>query len=353
MHYLDLERPSDSAKLSDAELYLGKFRDQLVILDEIQRVPELFPVLRSLVDERRRAGEKAGQFLLLGSASPQLLRQSSESLAGRISYIELPPLHLLEIGTTVPENSQLENHWFRGGYPDSFLAWDHATSGQWREDFLTSYLERDLPQLGVKASPIALRRMCAMLAHQQGGLLNLSQIGNSLGIDGKTVRHYRELLEGLYLLRSLPAWSKNAGKRLVKASKVYWRDSGLLHQLAGLHGVEQLLGHPLCGHSWEGYSIEQIAGVIPIGSKLSHYRTNGGAEIDLVIEQPNGKITAVEIKRTLSPKLTTSMRESIKTLGAEDGFYIMPHGAPYPLAENVQAVGLKEFLQSWVESPWV
>jgi len=253
-HYLDLERPSDVAKLADPELYLSRLSGHLVILDEIQRLPELFPVLRSLVDQRRREGEPFGQFLILGSASPELLQQSAETLAGRISFVELPPLQLTELDGP---REMIERHWFRGGYPDAYLAASDRVAMQWVDDFLTSYVERYLPQLGVTASPMQLRRFCSMLAHQQGSLINLSQTGNALGLDGKTVRHYIDLLEGLYLIRSLPAWSRNAGKRLVKSPKIFWRDTGLLHGLSGLENIEQLLGHPLCGHSWEGYCLAQ------------------------------------------------------------------------------------------------
>ncbi|MGF1657634.1 MAG: ATP-binding protein [Verrucomicrobiales bacterium] len=341
-HYLDLERPSDLAKLADPELYLGKFSGQLVILDEIQRVPELFPILRSLVDDRRQAGEKASQFLLLGSASPELLQQSSESLAGRISYLEMPPLQLSELGL---DGKNIERHWFRGGYPGSFLAEDDASAMQWCGDFITSYVERYLPQQGITATPIQLRRFCSMLSHQQGSTVNLSQMGNSLGIDGKTVRHYLDLLEGLYLIRRLPAWTRNAGKRLVKAAKIYWRDPGLLHALAGISDLEQVLGHPICGPSWEGYCVEQILNFLPPGFSASHYRTHAGAEIDLVIESPGGTVHAIEIKRTLSPKLTPAFRESVETLDASGGTYLTPQGEMFPLADRVFATPLAKFLE--------
>lgn len=340
-HYLDLERPSDLAKLEDPELYLTSHSGKLIILDEIQRRPELFPILRSLVDERRRAGEKTAQFLILGSASPELLRQSSETLAGRISYLELPPFQLLEL----PANeSKIDLHWFRGGYPGSHLASNDQAATQWCDDFVTTYVERHLPQLGVGASPQQLRRLCSMLAHQQGATLNLAKIGDSLGIDGKTVRNYIDLLEGLYLVRRLPAWSRNTGKRLVKAPKVYWRDTGLLHMLSGLPSLEHVLGHPLCGHSWEGYCIEQILSVIPKESRFSHYRTHAKAEVDLVLESSSGDTIAVEIKRTLSPKLTPAFVESMETLGAARGYYIIPDGDSYPLSPKVDAVSLLEFL---------
>jgi predicted AAA+ superfamily ATPase len=342
-HYLDMERPSDLAKLADPELYLSGFGDQLVILDEVQRVPDLFPVLRSLIDERRRAGEKAGHFLLLGSASPELLLQSSETLAGRISYVELSPLQLLELPN--PKES-LQTLWERGGYPNSHLAPDEESSIQWREDFITSYVERHLPQQGITAAPILLRRFCTMLAHQHGATINLSKLAGSLGIDGKTARRYLDLLEGLYLVRSLPPWTRNAGKRLVKSSKVYWRDSGILHTLAGLRNLEQVLGHPICGASWEGFCIEQILGLLPKSMTASHYRTHAGAEVDLVIENADGGILAVEIKRTLSPKVTPGLVESMETLKADRGAIIIPEGESYPLSKKVTATGLLPFLKT-------
>lgn len=341
IQYLDLERPSDTAKLVEPELYLSRFSESLIILDEIQRVPELFPVLRSLIDERRRAGNRYSHFLILGSASPELLRQSSETLAGRISFIELCPLNLCEIAHM---EGGIERHWFRGGYPDSFLSADDASSVQWREDFIESYVERYLPQSGATAGPVQLRRLCSMLAHRQGATLNLSQLGNSLAIDAKTVRHYIDLLEGLFIVRRIPAWSRNAGKRLVKAPKIYFRDTGILHALAGLHSLEQVLGHPLCGHSWEGYCMEQILQQIPAGCTASYYRTHAGAEIDLILEMPDGQTLAVEIKRTLAPKCTPAFRESMNTVGADLGFYVTPGSDRFPLSESVEAICLQDFL---------
>lgn len=344
-HYIDLERPSDVAKLADPELYLGRLSGQLVILDEIQRLPGLFPVLRALVDERRRAGERSAQFLLLGSASPDLLQQSSETLAGRISYLELPPLLLTELESAGETG---ERHWFRGGYPDAWLAGSDRAAMRWCDNFITSYVERYLPQLGTTAGPVQLRRFCSMLAHLNGGVVNLSQTGNSLGIDAKTVRHYIDLLEGLYLVRRLPAWSRNAGKRLVKSPKFYWRDTGVLHSLSGLGDVEQLLGHPACGRSWEGYCIAQILALLPHGVTASHYRTHAGAEVDLVLEYPDGTVRAIEIKRTLSPKLTPAFRESMATIGAARGTFLMPSGAAFPLSETVTATSLPAFLHSLI-----
>lgn len=342
-HYLDLERPSDIAKLADPELYLSQFTGQLVILDEIQHYPELFPVLRSLIDERRRAGERGAQFLLLGSASPQLLQQSAETLAGRISYLELTPFTLTELEKPL---DQLNRHWFRGGYPDAYCAGSDSQAQQWGEDFITSYVERYLPLLGVAASPLLLRRLCSMLAHQQGATLNVSRLSNSLGIDAKTTRHYIDLLEGLYLLRSLPAYSSNAGKRLIKSPKTYWRDSGLLHMLAGLENSEQVLGHPLCGQSWEGYCIEQIIQHLPKNRVFFHYRTRSGSELDLVLQRSDGQITAIEIKRTLSPKITRGFTESFNALKATSGYFIIPTGKTFPLSKNIRAINLVDFLEN-------
>jgi len=344
--YLDLELPSDQAKLSDPELYLSSCKGELVILDEVQTMPDLFPVLRSLVDERRQAGEKTGQFLLLGSASPDILQKSSETLAGRISYLELNPIHLLELEAS---QEKLDLLWVNGGYPDSHLAKNDSISMQWRNDFITSYVERFLPRLGITATPIELRRFCTMLAHLQGSTLNCTNLSKSLGIDAKTVRKYVELLEGLYLTRSLPPWSRNMGKRLVKAPKVYWRDSGILHALTGLACMEDILGNPLCGSSWEGFCIEQILTSLPARSMASHYRTHAGAELDLVIESSTGETIAVEIKRTLSPKVTPGMMESLKTTKASRGFIVIPRGEGFPLTPNVTACSLRDFLNSMNE----
>lgn len=345
--YIDLERPSDLAKLVDPELFLTSHRGSLVVLDEIHRLPNLFPLLRSLVDERRELGERSGHFLILGSATPELLRQGSETLAGRISYLELSPFLLPELGDVTDEG--ISRHWFRGGFPESYLSDSDETAMQWCDDFLTAYVERYMPQLGVMATPQQLRRFCTMLAHQQSATVNLTKMGNALGLDSKTVRTYIELLEGLYLIRKIPAWSTNVGKRLVKAAKFQWRDSGLLHALLGLRNIDQVMGHPVCGHSWEGYCTEQLLNSLPKGVMTSHYRTHAGAEVDLVLSFPDGRTHAVEIKRTLSPKVTPSLLESMDTIGAEQATIIIPSGTPYALTSAIDVLPLSDALQrTWV-----
>ena len=253
--YLDLESPSDRARLSDAELYLSDHEDRLVILDEVHRVPDLFQSLRGLIDRGRRRGRRSGRFLLLGSASMDLLRQSGETLAGRIAYLELSPFDVLEVGA--------EDHdalWVRGGFPDSFLARDDTRSLSWRENFIRTYLERDVPQLGPRIPAETLRRFWVMLAHTQGGLLNAASLARGIGVSGKTIHRYLDLMVDLLLVRRLPSWQKNVGKRLVKSPKTYIRDSGIAHALLGLGSKEELLGHPVVGPSWGGVCDREPAG---------------------------------------------------------------------------------------------
>ncbi len=254
--YLDLESPGDQAKLTDPELYLADHEDKLVILDEVHRRPDLFQPLRGLIDKGRRSGRGAGRFLLLGSASIELLKQSGETLAGRISFAELAPFDVLELG-----GESIDRLWIRGGFPGSVLAEDDATSLTWRRDFIRTYLERDIPQFGVRIPAETLRRFWTMLAHNQAGVLNAAQLARAIAVSGSTVAHYLDLLVDLLLVRRLPPWHRNVGKRLVKSPKVYIRDSGLVHALLGLGTKEELLGHPIVGGSWEGYVIETLLGV--------------------------------------------------------------------------------------------
>jgi predicted AAA+ superfamily ATPase len=301
--YLDLELPSDRAKLSDPELYLAKHEDKLVILDEIHRLPGIFQTLRSLIDRRRRGHQRNGHFLLLGSASIDLLQQSSESLAGRIVYEELTPLSVGEITAGMDHRDgafAFNQLWVRGGFPDSFMAESDEASFAWRAAFIQTYLERDVPELGPRIPAETLRRFWQMLAHNQGQMLNAAQIAASLGVSGTTVARYLDVMVDLLLVRRLQPWTSNARKRLVKTPKVYVRDSGLLHALLGVRDGEALLGHPVSGFSWEGLLLESILNALPSTAKASFYRTAVGAEIDLVIEFSAKERWAIEVKRSLS-----------------------------------------------------
>lgn len=258
-----------------------------MILDEVHRVPQLFQSLRGLIDRGRRRGNKTGRFLLLGSASIDLMQQSSETLAGRIAYLELAPLDVLEAN----KNDKL---WIRGGFPDNYLANNDAKSFDWRVNFIRTYLERDVPQLGPRIPAETLRRFWVMLAHCQGGLLNAAALARGLGVDGKTIARYLDLLVDLLLVRRLQPWHKNTGKRLVKSPKVYVRDSGVNHALLGLTDKEDVLGHPVAGASWEGFVLENLIGAAPDRTDASFYRASGGAEIDLLLTPPGHKPWAIE-----------------------------------------------------------
>jgi uncharacterized protein len=296
--YLDLELPSDRAKLTDPELYLTQHENRLVILDEIHRLPGLFETLRSLIDRRRRQGRRNRHFLLLGSASIDLLHQSAETLAGRIAYEELTPLSMTEVADSGPLAP--EHLWVRGGFPDSFLAADDEQSFRWRTAFIQTYLERDVHALGPRIPAETLRRYWQMLAHNQGQMLNAAQLASGLGVSGHTVARYLDIMVDLLLVRRLQPWASNAKKRLVRTPKVYVRDSGLLHALLDIRDEEHLLGHPIVGASWEGMLIENILDALPVNARSTFYRTSAGAEIDLVIEFSAKERWAVEIKRSLS-----------------------------------------------------
>lgn len=334
--YLDLESPADRAKLFDAELYLADHEHRLVILDEVQRVPELFQSLRGLIDRGRRRGRTAGRFLLLGSASLELLRQSGETLAGRVAYLELGPLDILEV-----ESERRDRLWVRGGFPDSFLAGSESASSRWRENFIRTYLERDVPQLGPRIPAETLRRFWVMLAHSQGGLLNAASLARGLGVDGKTVARYLDLMVDLLLVRRLSPWHKNIGKRLVKSPKVYVRDSGITHALLGLPNKEAVLGHPVAGLSWEGFVIENLLSVAPQGSDANFYRASGGAEIDLLLKLPGHKPWAIEIKRNLDPRPRKGFYSACIDVKPEARFVVYPGAERFPVAQNIEAISLK------------
>ncbi|MGL6160865.1 ATP-binding protein [Microbulbifer sp.] len=335
--YLDLESPRDRDKLTDPELYLSAHEDKLVILDEVQRMPELFQALRGLIDRGRRRGLRSGRFLLLGSASMNLLRQSGESLAGRIAYVELEPLSLRE----VPAES-VGKLWLRGGFPDSFLARDDDASAIWRENFIRTYLERDIPMLGPRIPAETLRRFWTMLAHGQGGLFNAAQLARGLGVDGKTAARYLDLLVDLLLVRRLQPMHANVSKRLIKSPKVYVRDSGLVHALLGLDSREAVLGHPVAGGSWEGFVLENLLTAAPERSEAYFYRTAAGAEIDLLLKLPGGHLWAVEIKRGLSPRPERGFHQARADLQPQRSFVAYSGEERYPLAPDVEAIGVRE-----------
>ena len=333
--YLDLESEQDRAKLNQPELYLSTHLDKLVILDEVHRAPNLFPVLRGLIDSARRAGNHASLYLLLGSASLDLLKQAGETLAGRIAYLQLTPFNPLEI-----DNAQIDQLWLRGGFPQSFLATNELRSLRWRQDFIRSYLERDIPQFAPRISTETLRRFWGMLAHHQGELLNSAQLARNLGIDNKTAVNYLDLLVDLLLVRRLQPWHANIGKRLIKAPKVYVRDSGVIHALLNIADIEALLGHPVVGKSWECFVIENILNTAPSHAQGYFYRTSGGAEIDLLLAWPNGDLWAIEIKRSLTPKLERGFYSACEDLKPTRKFVVYAGQEEYPIAEDITAISL-------------
>jgi hypothetical protein len=334
--YLDLESPVDREKLSDPVFYLCGHEKRLVVLDEVQRMPELFAALRGLIDAGRRRGVKAGRFLLLGSASGELLRQS-ETLAGRVAYIEMAPLDVLEI----PADRQ-SDLWVRGGFPESFLADTPARSLIWRQAFIRTYLERDIPQLGPRIPATTLYRFWTMLAHVQGGPFNAAQLARGLAVDGKTVTRYVDLLADLMLVRRLQPFQTNIGKRLVKAPKVFVRDSGIVHALLNIGDEESLLGHPVVGASWEGFAIENLVAAAPARAVPLFYRTAVGAEIDLLLEIPGRGLWAIEIRRGLSARPEKGFFAACADVKPDRRFVVNSGTERYAVGEGVEAIGLRE-----------
>ena len=335
--YLDLESTADRAKLSSPREFLAPHADRLVIMDEVHRVPGLFQELRGIIDEGRRAGRTHGRFLLLGSASLDLLRQTTETLAGRIALCELAPLDALEVPA-----DEIEALWVRGGFPDSFLARSDQASVLWRENFLRTCLERDVPQFGPRIPAETLRRFWTMLAHAQGGLLNAAALARGLGIDGKTVARYLELLVDLLLVRRLPPLQANVGKRLVKSPRTYVRDSGLVHTLLGIDDRDTLLGHPVAGASWEGFVIENILRAAPNRVQASFYRTTGGAEMDLVLAWPGGEVWAIEIKRNPTASLGRGFHSAREDIRPVKTFVVHAGVDRYAQAEGIEVIGVRE-----------
>jgi len=346
--YLDLELPSAQRQLDDPEAFLLTHRNRLVILDEVQRLPEIFAVLRAIIDIRIRSGEPSGQFLLLGSATGVLLQQSSESLAGRMFQLELSPLQAREIiGSADPVAQPLHMLWIRGGFPLSWLAKNDTESFRWREAFIATYLERDIPALGPRIPATSLRRLWTMLAHLQGSLLNYSQLATALAISGQLVHRYVDILCDLMLLRRLPAWHGNVGKRLVKSPKVYVRDSGLVHALLGLTNYESVLSHPVAGLSWEGFVIEQIMSAAP-SLEYSFYRTAQGAEADLIIDFRHGQIWVVEIKRSSAPMVSKGFHQAAVDVNAHRKILVAPVEHTYQMKDNVQVMSVQTLIAELV-----
>lgn len=339
--YLDLETPSHLGRITDPEDYFYKQKDKLIVLDEVQRVPELFPILRGVIDQRKREGQRTGQFLILGSASLELLMQSSETLAGRIAYKELTGLTALEVSS-----KDQDTLWLRGGFPDSFLATSDEVSLRWRLNFIATYLERDVPQFGPRIPAVMLRRLWTMLAHNQGGQLNAAQLGASLDVSQPAVKRYLELLEDLLLIRTLRPWSGNVGKRLVKTPKVYIRDSGLTHALLNITTPDDLLGHPVAGASWEGFVIENLISCLPTGATYWYYRTAAGAEVDLVIEHGPDNIYAIEIKRSQAPSISKGFHHGCEDIGATKRYVVYSGNERYALSKDVTAMPLHAMMET-------
>jgi predicted AAA+ superfamily ATPase len=339
--YLDLEAAADREKLTDPVQFLRQHTDKLVILDEIHRLPALFEALRGIIDQGRRSGQDTGRFLLLGSASIDLMRQS-ETLAGRIEYVDLGPLNALEVNNI----RDIEQLWLRGGFPRSFLATNDEDSFQRRQNFIRTYLERDIPMFGPRIPAETLERFWTMLAHNQGTLLNTAQLARNLGVSSPTVGSYIDLLVDLLLVRRLPPFHANVGKRLVKSPKTYVRDSGLVHALLGVETFDELLGHPVVGASWEGFAIESLLAAAPSRTIGSFYRTARGAEIDLVLEMGAKRgIWAIEIKRGLSAKVEKGFTIATQDIEPNRAFVVYGGEDRYPKRNNVEAISLQEMAQ--------
>jgi uncharacterized protein len=339
--YLDLERPADRLRLDDADSYLRAQQGKLVILDEIHRAPGVFDVLRGIIDDNRQAGQRSGQFLLLGSAALDLMRQSSETLAGRVAYLDIAPLNTAEV---TPAGIADNTHWLRGGFPESLLSPDDRQSLDWRRDFIRSYLERDVPMFAPRLPAETIGRLWTMLAHNQGSVLNQARIASALGVANPTIDRYIDLLVDLQLVRRLRPWGGNLGKRLVKSPKVYVRDSGILHGLLELETLNDLLGHPVCGLSFEGHCIDNLIQAAGSRRVPYFYRTQVGAEIDLVLEQGGKPEIAIEIKRSSAPSPERGFAVACDDLQIGQRYVVYPGTERFPLRHGAQAIGLPELV---------
>jgi predicted AAA+ superfamily ATPase len=340
--YLDLENPEDLLRLSDPLAFLSLHNDKLVIVDEIQRSPDLFMVLRGLIDKNRRAGRKGEQFLLLGSASMELLRQSSESLAGRISYLELSGFNALEVQEADVGNTK--RLWLRGGFPESYLADSDSHAMDWLENLIRTYLERDVPQMGFRVPAARLRRLWTMLAHLQGEPVNFVKLAGNLEVDSKTVARYVDILVDLLLVRRLEPWHANVKKRLVKSPHFYIRDSGILHRLLGIGDFDSLLSNPVLGKSWEGFVIENILSVLPNRAEAHFYRTAAGAEIDLLIKLPNGELWAIEIKSSVAPKVKKGFHMACSDVKATRKLVVYGGEDEFPIEHETTVLSLEKLM---------
>ena len=342
--YLDLENRLDLQKAQNIEAFHQANSDKLIILDEVQRLPDVFAPIRGLIDQQRRKGNKAGQFLFLGSASMDLLQQSSETLAGRISYIEMSPVNVLEYAKSAQHDEAVNDLWLKGGFPDSLLTGNDETSLNWRYDFIRTYLERDIPQLGPRIPAETLGRFWAMLAHSQGTNINAAKLASNIEVSSVTVARYIDLLVDLLLIRKIQPYTANIKKRLVKSPRIYVRDSGITHALLNIGSYNDLLGHPVVGKSWEGFVIENIASVLPPRVRLYYYRTAGGAEIDLVLEFGVDERWAIEIKKGTSFSLGRGFHEACEDIKPHKKFVIYAGKDRFPLPHEITAIALYDFM---------
>ena len=340
--YLDLENNLDAIKVADFSNFYAANKGKLLILDEVQRAPQLFSQLRGVIDSERRLGKTAGLFLFLGSASNQLLQQSGESLAGRITYLELHGINAIEYNSS--PNEGINSLWVRGGFPESLLAKTDRQSMLWRRSFIRTYLERDIPQLGPRIPAQTLQRFWTMLAHHQGSVINASELARNLEVSSVTIQRYLDLMVDLMLVTRLQPWTVNAGKRLVKSPKVYVRDSGLSHSLLNIQNYNELLSHPIVGRSWEGFVIENILSVLEGKALPYFYRTSAGAEIDLILEFSGQEKWAIEVKRNSTPTLTKGFHQACEDLKINKKWVIYAGDHRFQTANNTTAISLIEFM---------
>lgn len=334
---LDLENPKDLAKLTDPMLFFENNQDKCIIIDEVQIKKELFPIIRAAIDQKR----EPSRFILLGSASPELIRDSSESLAGRIYYKELTPFHFEEIKTLV----SYQKHWLNGGYPEVLLTESISKSKRWRRSFIQTYIERDLPMLGLHSKTTDIHRLFRMISHIHGQQLNVQLLSKSLGLSSPTIKKQIDFLESAFIVRLLEPYYFNISKRLVKSPKIFIRDTGLLHSLLEVDDMEHLFGHPVIGNSWEGYVIEQIYGVLPDGCTLNYYRTQQGAELDVIVSRNLIPIVGIEIKFNSNPKISIGNEISMNDLGLKHLYVVVPETDSYFLKPSIEFVSLNNILE--------